>query len=654
MAEVFGAGLLPSDKDVLRGAYTSLELSTQVRKLSSKIQTALAAYAKGVNRFIGEGKLPKAYADNGFSPDPWTPEDSAAIAIRMLQTFGRGGAGEIRNMALLGYMQTQSALKGHEEEVLNDLAWFNDPLAIPTINDEDVKSHMSFPPPSAALTSAHLAMLPKAGLLELLPGLRVVMKEESTRVAATVSAPYKSGSYCIVAAPKRSASGVPLLLSGPQMGFRQPSIVHEMSIDAPGIRAVGMDIPGVPGVIVGHTDHFAWGLTTGVADTEDIFFAKQEGSNFLFGAQSKPISKVAFNLKVKGGETTRVEQQRTEWGPIVLSLRSGTVFIRRSTFWKRELESFEAFFGLYSAKTPKEIVATTDKATLNFNFFYATTKGDIGHRYVGNVPLRSPLVDPRFPTPADPKFDWKGYIPKASMPQVRNPKSGLIVNWNNKPVSWWPNFDTPVWGRIFRNDVLLGGLAKPKLSTADLEKTIYEAARTDYNFRAFKSILGVSGNLALMGYDGKILEGSKNAQFYLAFFDALRVEIFGKSIGSLISPDNFKQALQPSLMLNALDGKTKFNFLGTRSRQEVVAAAIETVEENWKIKELPQFRVGRIAVEGEEPILYSDRGTYIQIVELLKKPRGRNVLPPGIAESGPHRTDQAELARNWKYKPMGF
>ncbi|MEQ1936599.1 MAG: hypothetical protein ABL962_22330, partial [Fimbriimonadaceae bacterium] len=158
----------------------------------------------------------------------------------------------------------------------------------------------------------------------------------------------------------------------------------------------------------------------------------------------------------------------------------------------------------------------------------------------------------------------------------------------------------------------------------------------------------------LMGFNGKIVDDSSGAQFYLAFFDALRVELFASSIGSLISPDNFKQALQPSLILNALEGRTKFNFLGTRTRKEVVATAIKKVRDDWRNKELAKFRAGRIAVEGEEPIIHSDRGTYIQLVELLKQPRGRNVLPPGIAESGPHRTDQAHLARNWRYKPMRF
>ena len=104
------------------------------------------------------------------------------------------------------------------------------------------------------------------------------------------------------------------------------------------------------------------------------------------------------------------------------------------------------------ARTPTDIAGALDKATVNFNCFYATSKGDVGYRYTGIVPMRSPSVDPRFPALASKENDWTGKWP---MPRVENPRSGLLANWNNKPVSWWPNSDTPVWGRIFRNTELL-------------------------------------------------------------------------------------------------------------------------------------------------------------------------------------------------------
>jgi hypothetical protein len=31
---------------------------------------------------------------------------------------------------------------------------------------------------------------------------------------------------------------------------------------------------------------------------------------------------------------------------------------------------------------------------------------------------------------------------------------------------------------------------------------------------------------------------------------------------------------------------------------------------------------------------------------------GVNVLPPGVAEDGPHSKDQADLSRKWTWKPM--
>lgn len=657
LSEVFGKSFEASDRDVLRSAYTDEELQIQVDKLPAKVREAFEAYARGVNKFIGEGKLPEEYAKNGFKPEPWTPIDTAAISVRFLQTFGRGGAGEIRNMALYGYMQGQKSLKGKELDVLDDFAWQNDHRARTTVmpsDDPQARTHPNFPAPTRKETEKHLALLPKANLLELLPGIRVAERQESTRVAELLNTPYKSGSYCIVVGPSRSATGKAMLLSGPQMGFRNPSIAHEMSIDAPGIRAVGMDVPGIPGILIGHTDYMAWGLTTGVADTEDIMFAKQEGYGYRYGNETRPLETVSLSFKTKEGVTTTVNQLRTDFGPVALKLGSGTFFARKSSFWKRELESFSSVYDLYSAKGVDGIKSAIDKATLNFNFFYATVDGNIGYHYAGNVPLRSPGLDPRFPTPLTPETDWKGYLPKSQMPGVDNPKSGLLFNWNNKPVSWWPNWDTPVWGRIFRNEILAQQLTKPKLTVADVELAPWQIARTDYNWWAFRQILAESGDPWLTSFDGRLLEGSIGAGFYLTFFDTLREEIFTPHIGSLISPDNFRQAVQPSVMLNALEGKTKFNYLAGRSRAEVIKAALDkTLQKRGADPAKWRYSAGRMNIS-EPSIPYSDRGTYIQIVEMLRTPSGRNVLPPGVAESGPHSQDQAPLSRAWTYKPMTF
>src|SRR5262249_36716860 len=154
-------------------------------------------------------------------------------------------------------------------------AWQNDSAAtctIPAGDDPMAKNHFAFPSFDRATTERHLAMLPKMSLLELLPGLRLSTDEDAKKVAEEISAPYKWGSYAVVVGPNRSATATSILLSAPQMGHRQPSVLHEMSVDAPGLDVVGVDVPGVPGVIIGKTDKLAWGLTSGVADTDDVIF----------------------------------------------------------------------------------------------------------------------------------------------------------------------------------------------------------------------------------------------------------------------------------------------------------------------------------------------------------------------------------------------
>jgi hypothetical protein len=64
------------------------------------------------------------------------------------------------------------------------------------------------------------------------------------------------------------------------------------------------------------------------------------------------------------------------------------------------------------------------------------------------------------------------------------------------------------------------------------------------------------------------------------------------------------------------------------------------------------FRPGTFLSTVDGGVLYGNRGTYIQIIEMLDKVRGKNVVPPGIATEGPNSADQLNLARTWSYKTM--
>ncbi len=674
MAEAFGAQFAASDREVLRFGYTDEELGKQLAGLSSRVRSAFDAYARGVNAYIEQaskaGKLPEGYEKGGLSHEPWTVLDSAAIAVRTLQLFGRRDPGEIRNWVVYQYLQTQPA-KDRALDVLDDFVWHNDPRSPTTIRPEDeppASVNPRFPKPARSVTVSHLAALPKLTMLDLLPAVRIGMGDETRRIAQAVGAPFKGGSYAAVVGKGRSATGTPLLLSAPQMGHFAPSVVHELSISAPGVAAAGMDIPGVPGIAIGYTPRVGWALTSGVADTDDVFYFPAEGEDgYKYGSESRKLEVIRRTLKTKGRPDETVEARRTHAGPVVLSSK-GYVFSRRSASWMRELESLDAMFSLFDVKTPEDLERALSRATMNFNILYAFSDGAVGWRFLGYIPQRAEGFDPRFPLPGVPEAEWKGWIPFAQMPRSENPKSGLVYNWNNKPAPWWPNWDTPAWGRTFRVEALARSLDKPKLSIQDLEIAAWTIARTDFTVPHFLPFVqpALSGEIGrelgdaakyLASYDGRRVAGSQGATIYGAFVDELRKELFSQHVGSFFNPDLFRMAAQPSVMLNALGGTTELSYLGTRSARDVVRTAFEKAVQDLARRRgedsaLWTHDPGGIAVPDEPPIPYGDRGTYIQLLEMRTVPRGRNVLPPGVAETGPHSRDQAPLARAWMYKPM--
>ncbi|HTQ08544.1 MAG TPA: penicillin acylase family protein, partial [Fimbriimonadaceae bacterium] len=483
------------------------------------------------------------------------------------------------------------------------------------------------------------------------------------------------GSYAVVVGPHRSLTGSPILLSAPQMGHSQPSVLHEMSIDAPGLNVVGVDVPGVPGVIIGKTNNLAWGITSGVADTDDIFFSHADGvGGYTYGSQHFKLEVIPRTLQIKGEPDRIVTETRTRFGPVIIADKKW-ILSRRSSYWMREMKSAEALYGLYSATTPEQIDKSIQSSPMNFNFFWATPT-DIGFRYAGAIPIRAAGLDPRLPTPGEPEYDWKGFIPPSQMPHVIDPKSGLLANWNNKPVSWWPNLDTPVWGRIFRNSAVLGALDKPMLNEQDVEMVAWKIAREEYTWPYFKPYVdlmlhqgyGFEGQnptpfeniskirSALQTFDGRLLAGSRGAAAYEAFFDALQEEIFLPVIGDLTSMDLFRVAVQPTVIWSALNHKTKFDYLAGRTVASVEMAAAAKAGAALAQQFGPNagdWRYSPPAIQwgSEPPVPYSNRGTMIQVIDLSTM-TGRNVVPPGIAESGPHADDQVPLAREWVLKTM--
>lgn len=679
MAEVLGSNYVASDESALAKSYTDSEYKQLISQLPQDIQANWNAYVAGINETIkariATNTLPEQYAQFGFEPREWTATDSAAIGVGLARQFGQGGAGEIRNYALIQYLRTRPAAKEKLLDVLDDLAWQNDPRAPVTVSKRDdptLREPQIFNF-TRAESETQLAALPPTNLLELARGVRTASNEAQELVAEANAVPYKVGSYAIAVSPRRSGTGKPMLLSAPQMGHTTPSIVHEVAVDSPDLKVAGMDVPGIPGVLIGYSPFAAWGFTSGVADLEDIFVSRlTEGDKYMSQGEERTLEKITFNIKVKGQSDKEFVQYRTTHGPVLLrSNGSKAVYSLRSAFWKREISTIASMNGLYSAKTSSDFTVVSQGMPVSFNLFFATKTGDIGYRYCGLMPLRAKGVDPRMPTLDEKEFQWLGFVSSSNMPRTDNPDSGVITNWNNKPVAWWPNGDTPVWGRLFRNQVLNQAIPEGKLTSFDLEKAAWTIARretdTSLEFqpwirRAIQALPNTEPDRTaldqLAAFDGWNVEGSIGATLYANTVSELRNLMFALPLGNFTADNLFRQVIQPHVILEALDQKTNLNFIpegqtplstvqtAIRSAIAITKKQRSEVIANWG------FRPGSIQIPGEDAVPYINRGTYIQITELAGWTFARSVASPGVTETGKNSRDQVPLARSWQFKTM--
>jgi acyl-homoserine lactone acylase PvdQ len=91
---------------------------------------------------------------------------------------------------------------------------------------------------------------------------------------------------------------------------------------------------------------------------------------------------------------------------------------------------------------------------LTFNWFYADDR-DIAQFTSGRLPVRPPTVDPGLPTKGDGEHEWRGFVPASAHAQSINPRSGMILNWNNKPARGFAGSDSEwTWGPVQRVDLL--------------------------------------------------------------------------------------------------------------------------------------------------------------------------------------------------------
>jgi penicillin G amidase len=418
LSELFGARAIRADR-----AIRAREMPRLARERVAHIDPATlriaAAYSRGVNAWLARGRRPPELRLLGHTPEAWDPASSVEIGLVEAWDLhtDNGEIAHARALATLGADRARDLFVPY-------------PDSAPVIVEGT-----SGPGPAT-------------------------WRSSSAEPRATASNSWAIG-------PRHTRSGKPILENDPHLALSAPSIWYLAGVHAPGYEVVGVTIPGLPPVVLGHTAQHGWGFTNGMIDDVDYVQERitPDTSRYLTAAGWADVEAVTETLRVKGAAPVVYRRRRTGDGPLVdVGWRPDptTAYALR---WTAQTPSDEltALIAMGRATSlPQFQAALEGFQSPEQNVVYADRDGTIAYFLAGRVPRRK-SGDGSLPEPGwTGAGGWTRYLSPAELPRSVNPSSGFVVTANNRivgdgfPVPIRADYDLPyraerIWEMVRRD-----------------------------------------------------------------------------------------------------------------------------------------------------------------------------------------------------------
>jgi penicillin G amidase len=489
LASVLGKSYLDADIEARRDYYTPAELTAMGKQLPAALRARYLAYLAGINAWVAHIQAdpaaePGEFPVVGLKPTPFTLNDLLAIGVFLARTTPNGDGDELTDAKALDELGASR---------FNTIL----PLRIRGQVSTIPASDGLFPSvPGRTRAQERTALRRSARFVKGLP-LPSGNQPSGTpgdpgATAAQAKAPIRvGGSYAIAVRDRRHHRA--FLFSGPELGFQAPSQLYEVEVRAPGLDARGVTIPGAPIVGIGHNAHVAWGLTSGLSQTNSLYAEKltHPGSDsYRFRGHVLAMSCRTEHFTYKDKTTSQqvpVSEKlcRTVHGP-VQARAGGIAYARRYATWKRELGTIVGLAAVDQARNIADLNRAAAELTWNENMIAADDHGNIGYWHPGLMPLRPVGWDERLPYPGTGQAEWRGFLSLSQRPHVINPQQGWLTNWNTLPSQGWTTGnDTAserVAGRWFRDAflerVVVQKMVRHAPTFAGLQAVIHAAGTT--------------------------------------------------------------------------------------------------------------------------------------------------------------------------------
>ncbi len=477
-------------------------------KMDPATKKILDAYAAGVNRYMQEraGRLPIEFTVLRYKPRPWTPADTFLISAYMWKTLTTTWKAKLNRARITAQVGPERAADLFvEDSPLDHFIVGASPAernlpgraARPVGGDSDLETAKSLDANRGAAN---------VDAANTLIGARMASDAEHS-IAWSAARDFLSqfesqtseiiGSNNFVVSGEHTASGKPILANDTHLEFSLPGIWYILHLTAPGWNVAGFTFPGSPLVVIGHNDRIAWGFTNSNAEVQDLYVETFNPANALeYKVNGNWVRAETRRevIHVRGEADEVLDVVLTRHGPIVhrdAAEDGGRAYSLRWTAVEPGALDF-SYPLIGSARNWNEFLHVMSKiAGPGQNGIYADVEGNIGYVMAARIPIRK-SGNGDLPVAGDrDDFEWTGYIPFGELPQVLNPRGGIIATANARTVGpAYKYFISDRWAGPYRTDriyQLLG--ARKDLRPADAN------TRAERHCQPAESISGASSFL---------------------------------------------------------------------------------------------------------------------------------------------------------------
>lgn len=290
------------------------------------------------------------------------------------------------------------------------------------------------------------------------------------------------GSNNWIVSGAKSETGSPMLANDPHRALSAPSLRYMVHLNAPGWNVVGGGEPTIPGVSIGHNEFGAWGLTIFDIDGEDLMVYDLNPKNlnqYKYKDSLEDMKTIRDTIHVKGAVDVFVEHKYTRHGPVTfVDAKRNKAYAVQAAWMEPGGAPYMASLRINGSKTWEEFREACSYSHIpGENMIWADKEGNIGWQTVGIAPIRKNW-DGLVPVPGDGRYEWDGFLPIKSLPNVFNPEKGFWVTANENLVAsdyayrnavGWEWADSSRANRI--SEVLL---SKPKHSVDDMKRLQFD------------------------------------------------------------------------------------------------------------------------------------------------------------------------------------